>query len=90
VTCTCSTTGGVSSYGATGLGPGPRRDEGTTEYWHIAHWYGRDSFPIAPTAVYPSNHIGQIEDGLKKLAEACERIRFEGVKDIPYAIMDSH
>ena len=66
-----------------------RAAKGTTEYWHIAIWYGRDSFPMSPTGIYPGNHFGEIEDGLKGLAEACERIRFEGVKDIRYTIIDA-
>jgi hypothetical protein len=66
-----------------------RAERGTTEYWHIAIWYGRDSFPLSPTGIYPGNHFGEVEEGLLELAEACERIRFEGVTDIAYRILDT-
>ena len=65
-----------------------RADKGTTEYWHIAIWYGRDSLPMTPTGLYPANHFGEIETGLPELAEACERIRFEGVKEVSYSIVE--
>ncbi len=63
-----------------------RADKATTEYWHIAIWYGRDSLPMSPTGIYPANHFGEIETGLAALAEACERIRFEGVKQIEFRL----
>ena len=66
-----------------------RADKTTTEYWHIAIWYGRNSLPMTPTGLYPANHFGEIESGLTALAEACERIRFEGVQNVSYAIVDN-
>jgi hypothetical protein len=64
-----------------------RAERHTTEYWHIAIWYGRDSLPMTPTGLYPANHFGEIVEGLPGLAEACERIRFEGVRDVTYALL---
>lgn len=61
--------------------------KGTTEYWHIAIWYGRDSIPMSPTGIYPGNHFGEVVEGLPELAEACERIRFEGVRDVSYRLL---
>lgn len=63
-----------------------RADKATTEYWHIAIWYGRDSLPMSPTGIYPANHFGEIDQGLPELAAACERIRFEGVRNVTYRI----
>jgi hypothetical protein len=65
-----------------------RAEKHTTEYWHIAIWYGRDSLPMTPTGLYPANHFGEIESGLTELAEACERIRFEGVREISYTFVE--
>jgi hypothetical protein len=65
-----------------------RADTATTEYWHIAIWYGRDSLPMTPTGLYPANHFGEIVDGLEDIAEACETIRFEGVQDVSYRILE--
>jgi hypothetical protein len=66
-----------------------RAEKGTSEYWHIAIWYGRDSLPMSPTGIYPANHFGEIEHGLPQLAEACERIRFEGVRNVTFRIVQS-
>jgi Protein of unknown function (DUF3830) len=65
-----------------------RADQTTTEYWHIAIWYGRDSLPMSPTGLYPANHFGEVVDGLPELAEACESIRFDGVRDVMYRILE--
>jgi hypothetical protein len=65
-----------------------RADATTSEYWHIAIWYGRDSLPMSPTGLYPANHFGEIVEGLEELADACESIRFDGVKDITYRILE--
>jgi hypothetical protein len=64
-----------------------RAEQGTSEYWHIAIWYGRDSLPMSPTGLYPANHFGEIESGLVELAEACERIRFEGVRNVTFRLI---
>ncbi len=64
-----------------------RADKTTTEYWHIAIWYGRDSYPMSPTGVAPANHFGEVIEGLSDLASACERIRFEGVTDVSYRLV---
>jgi hypothetical protein len=42
---------------------------------------------MSPTGVHLGNHFGEIEEALKQLAEACG-LRFEGVKDIHYTIVD--
>ena len=65
-----------------------RAEKGTSEYWHIAIWYGRDSLPMSPTGLYPANHFGEIESGMAELAEACERIRFEGVRTVAFSLVD--
>jgi hypothetical protein len=65
-----------------------RADATTSEYWHIAIWYGRDSLPMSPTGLYAANHFGEIVEGMESLADACERIRFEGVRDVTYTILD--
>jgi hypothetical protein len=65
-----------------------RADQTTSEYWHIAIWYGRDSLPMSPTGLYPANHFGEIVEGLDSLAAACEQIRFEGVRDVTYRFLD--
>lgn len=65
-----------------------RADPTTTEYWHIAIWYGRDSIPMSPTGITPANHFGEIVENLAGIAEASERIRFEGVTPIAYSIED--
>lgn len=65
-----------------------RAEKGTIEYSHIVIWYGRDSFPLSPTGVYPDNHFGEIEIGLPELADACERIRFEDIRNISYRMME--
>jgi hypothetical protein len=65
-----------------------RAEKHTTEYWHIAVWYGRDSFPMTPTGVYPGNHFGEVTEGLDELAVACERIRFEGTQDMSFRLID--
>jgi hypothetical protein len=69
----------------------PRRlgERGSPEStWHIAIWYGRDSLPMTPSGLEPGNHFGEIVDGLDRIAEACERIRFEGVVDVRFALVD--
>jgi len=65
-----------------------RADQQSSEYWHIAIWYGRDSLPMSPTGLYPANHFGEVVEGLAVLADACERIRFEGVRPVTYRILD--
>jgi len=65
-----------------------RADPTTTEYWHIAIWYGRDSIPMSPTGITPANHFGEIIENLTGIAEACERIRFEGVTPISYSMVE--
>ena len=65
-----------------------RAEKDTTEFWHIAIWYGRDSFPISPIGIDPGNHFGEVEEGLPALAEACERIRFEGLQDVTFRLLD--
>jgi hypothetical protein len=66
-----------------------RADAQTTEYWHIAIWYGRDSLPMSPTGMTPANHFGEIVEGLEELADACELIRFEGVREVSYRILEA-
>jgi hypothetical protein len=65
-----------------------RAEQHTSEYWHIAIWYGRDSLPMTPTGLYPANHFGEIIEGLDELAVACERIRFEGVQPVTFEIQE--
>lgn len=65
-----------------------RAEKNTSEYWHIAIWYGRDSLPMSPTGLYPANHFGEIVSGMEDLAAACERIRFEGVRPISYRLIE--
>jgi hypothetical protein len=66
--------------------PGPRSHDRVLAHRHLVP---ARLVPDVATALYPRNHFGDFEDWLKKLAEACERIRFEGVKDIRYAITDT-